>query len=124
MLKSMLSLYMAVTGGNDWGPYYSVVETASPIYAVIFIFFTFFFTFALFNILTGIFVEKAVCTSLPDRDDLVLQQRQKARQDAQEFRHMCSVLDKGKKGTIRWKDFERHMENDVMVAYMASIGLE
>jgi len=33
-------------------------------------------------------------------------------------------MDRDKTGRISWKDFERNMRNEVMVAYMASIGLE
>lgn len=124
MTTSMLSLYKAVTGGDDWGVYHEVIDKAGPLYSGFFIAFVFFFTFALFNILTGIFVEKAVVASAPDRDDLVLQQRRKARQDSAEFRHMCAVLDEGNTGTITWEDFEKQMRNEVMVSYMASVGLE
>jgi hypothetical protein len=124
MTKSMVSLYMAVTGGNDWALYYEVTEKAGPIYQTAFLFFSFFFTFALFNILTGIFVEKSVSASAPDRDDMVMQQRVKANQDAAEFRRVCMLLDDDKSGFITWKEFEKNMHNEVMVAYMASIGLE
>merc|ERR1719162_1571493 len=98
MMKSMQSLYMAVTGGNDWSLYLGITQEAGTAYEVLFMFFTFFFTFALFNILTGIFVEKAVSCSQPDRDDMVLEQRQKTRQDVVEFRHVCSLLDSDKSG--------------------------
>ena len=54
--------------------------------------------------IVGIFVEKAVLAASPDRDDLVLEQRRKARQDADEFRHMCKLLDEGKTGNITWED--------------------
>jgi hypothetical protein len=124
MLATMLSLYMSVTGGNDWSVYYQVIAKAGPFYAGLYVLYTFFFTFALFNILTGIFVEKAVCAATPDRDDLVLVQRRKARQDAAEFRHLCHVLSGSQKDTVTWEDFERQMHNEVMVAYMAAIGLE
>jgi hypothetical protein len=124
MGKAMLSLYMAVTGGNDWSLYYEVISNAGGLYTGLYLFFTFFFIFAIVNILTGIFVEKAVVAASPDRDDMIIQQRRKARQDASEFRHMCQMLDAGHDGMITWEAFEGHMHDEVMVAYMASVGLE
>jgi hypothetical protein len=124
MADALFSLYSAATGGDDWAVYYRVVKKSGGAYAGLFIFFTGFFTFAVFNIITGFFVEKAVSAATPDRDDMILASKLKARETAKEFRHLCSVLDQDQTGTITWKDFERHMQNEVMVAYMASIGLE
>merc|ERR1711970_132099 len=55
--KAMLTLYMAAAGGVDWSGTYHMVQESGPLYGALFILFTFFFTFALFNILTGIMVE-------------------------------------------------------------------
>jgi hypothetical protein len=121
---SMLTLYMAVTGGNDWELYYEVVARAGTLYAALFLLFTYYFLFALFNILTGILVEKAVAAAAPDRNDLVLQNHRKAREDADELWHMCEVLDKTNRGTITRYEFETMLQNRVFVSYMASLGLE
>merc|ERR1719313_1538748 len=119
----MLSLYKAVTGGDDWGVYHEVIDKAGPLYSGFFIAFVFFFTFALFNILTGIFVEKAVVAASPDRDDLILQQKKKAKEDAAEFRRMCHMLDESGDGLITSDEFEKRMQDEVMVAYLGTLGL-
>jgi len=124
MYVSTLSLYKAVTSGDDWGDIYDVAVKAGPFYGLVFLLFTFFFLFALFNILTGILVEKAVDAGAPDRKDLIIAQRKKAHHEAAEFRHLCKILDAGKTGNICWSDFQEMMNNEVFVAYMASVGLE
>lgn len=123
MPVSMLSLYMAMTGGDDWSLYFGLIERAGIVYAGFFIFFVFFSHLAMMNILTGMIVEKAVGAAAPDRDELVLQQRAKSRQDAREFTHLCKMLDRQRTGTITWEQFKEHMQNQAMVEYMASLGL-
>jgi len=75
------------------------------------------------NILTGMIVEKAVGAAAPDRDELILQQRAQSRKEASEFTHLCKMLDAEEAGNITWDGFKTHMENEAMVAYMASLGL-
>jgi hypothetical protein len=89
-----------------------------------FVFFTFFFVFALFNILTGIFVEKSVVAAVPDRDELILEQSKKAKMEAEEFRQLCVKLDDSNTGLISLAEFMLCMEDEHMVSYMATVGLE
>lgn len=37
VLQTMLSLYMAVTGGNDWSLYYTMLEQMGSFYHILFI---------------------------------------------------------------------------------------
>jgi len=122
--RSAISLYMAVTGGNDWAMYYNNIQKAGALAAFFYLFFTFFFMFAMFNILTGLFVEKATAAGMAGTEEIVMAQRRKAHLDANELRHVCQYLDEDRSGTITWEEFQHMMSNPVMVAYMASIGLE
>merc|ERR1712232_172469 len=124
VLRTIVSLYMAVTGGNDWAVYYVIIEQCGWLYCIAFLLFTFFFIFALFNILTGIFVEKAVLASQPDRDELILEQSRKARKETEDFRSLCNQLDTDGSGTITLEEFVASMQDERMVSYMASVGLE
>ena len=46
-----INLYMAVTGGTDWSIYYHIVKRCGAIYEIGYVFYIFFFSFALFNVL-------------------------------------------------------------------------
>jgi hypothetical protein len=124
MPLSMLTLYMSCTGGEDWARIYAVVVEAGPFYALIFVGYTFFFHFAVFNILTGLFVEKAAKASSPDKDDLVLEQRTRAIEEIKEFTVLSNILDPEGSGSISWEAFFDLMHNEVLIAYMATSGLE
>jgi len=124
VIVTIVTLYMAVTGGNDWVVYYSIIEKCGWLYCIAFLLFTFFFIFALFNILTGIFVEKAVLASQPDRDELILEQSRKARKETDDLRFLCNQLDTDGSGTITLSEFVASMQDERMVSLMASVGLE
>merc|ERR1719253_1777758 len=61
--RSILSLYMAMSGGKDWGEYYVVLEDLPMQTRFVFLFFISFALFAVVNIVTGIFVETAMLSN-------------------------------------------------------------
>merc|ERR1719440_799985 len=58
--KSMMSLYQASTGGADWWTLAEPLEDVGRIYHGLFLFFIGFVILALLNILTGLFVDRAM----------------------------------------------------------------
>eukprot|EP00747_Dinoflagellata_sp_TGD_P116636 gnl/TRDRNA2_/TRDRNA2_172431_c2_seq4.p1 gnl/TRDRNA2_/TRDRNA2_172431_c2~~gnl/TRDRNA2_/TRDRNA2_172431_c2_seq4.p1 ORF type:complete len:496 (+),score=56.05 gnl/TRDRNA2_/TRDRNA2_172431_c2_seq4:115-1488(+) len=57
---AMLTLYMAITGGNDWADMAKPLKSTGVQYYWLFLFYIAFLTFAVLNILTGIFVDAAM----------------------------------------------------------------
>lgn len=60
--KSTLSLYMAVTGGDDWRNFVDVFKTEPRLYALTMVVFSIYIAFAtlvMLNLVTGVFVEGA-----------------------------------------------------------------
>merc|ERR1711918_103030 len=51
---ALLSLYMSVSGGQDWNIVYKDMQKAGTAYAVLFALFVFFCSFAVFNLITGL----------------------------------------------------------------------
>eukprot|EP00913_Durusdinium_trenchii_P023959 g22501.t1 len=121
--RTMLSLYMSVTGGADWIIYYEILEYTGFLYPWLFLAFTFLFTFALVNILTALFVEKAVEGAKPEREYRILHERQKLAHQAAELRELFFKMDLDHSGRISWEDLEGMLDSNI-VAFMGSIGLE
>lgn len=122
--RTMLSLYMSVTGGADWIIYYEILEYTGFLYPWLFLAFTFLFTFALVNILTALFVEKAVEGAKPEREYRILHERQKLAHQAAELRELFFKMDLDHSGRISWEEFSSCMLDSNIVAFMGSIGLE
>ena len=51
--KVMVTLFQISTGGNDWGPVYDAVKRTGLFYEVVFLAYVMFYTYGIFNILTG-----------------------------------------------------------------------
>merc|ERR1711860_321405 len=72
VLKCMLSLFMAISGGMDWADLLEALLVISDVYLPIFIFFIVFVVLGLMNILTAVFCESAMQIAEFDRE-LVIQ---------------------------------------------------
>lgn len=82
------------------------------------------YTISVTNILTGIFVEHAFKNALPDRDQMILEERRRIVSEAEDFKEFCQKYDKDGKGTISYEDFHTLMHDKMFVAYMSSVGLD
>merc|ERR1719379_1647593 len=91
---SVLSLFMATTGGEDWANYYRLLRITGPWRAWVFVFYIAFFMVAALNIVTGTFVSKASTLATPDTEAIM---RDKFRQDTIDAKHFKKVFYKANK---------------------------
>lgn len=82
-----------------------------------------FFNFAVLNILTGIFMEKALHNTKPDRDSQALEQRRLEGEEAKELTRIFSELS-GESGLMTRDDFTYHMKDLDVRANLINLGLE
>jgi hypothetical protein len=64
--RAMLSLYKATTGGDDWSMYFDLLSSVSSPCGFVFLFVICFMQISLLNIVTGLFIEKAMDHAKPD----------------------------------------------------------
>eukprot|EP00927_Polykrikos_kofoidii_P065959 TRINITY_DN61647_c0_g1_i1.p1 TRINITY_DN61647_c0_g1~~TRINITY_DN61647_c0_g1_i1.p1 ORF type:complete len:601 (+),score=59.75 TRINITY_DN61647_c0_g1_i1:29-1804(+) len=65
------TLYLVTTGGTDWGDVYDDVAVVGVIGRALFIFFTGFTQLALFNVVTGLYVDASMKYGKPSKSDHV-----------------------------------------------------
>merc|ERR1719443_1126102 len=56
---SMVSLFKAISGGDDWQNIGDPLKATGEVYYLVFLLFVLFLFFAVLNILTGVFIHKA-----------------------------------------------------------------
>merc|ERR1719272_1582917 len=98
--QSILTLYQSASGGIDWAEVYIVVAKSGTIAATGFIFFIWFFNFAVVNILSGIFIEKALEAAVPDREQLALDKRRAEQRDVNNLTELITAMDEDSNGNI------------------------
>lgn len=112
--KTMLSLYMAVSGGDDWHNFYDILQQVGTRAALVFLIFILFFQIALVNILTGVFVENAMELAEPDRAETALRNRKKHIAEENSLGEICrEEIDKDCSGGIsKSKFYEAYDKRD------------
>eukprot|EP00929_Paragymnodinium_shiwhaense_P104267 TRINITY_DN6851_c0_g2_i1.p1 TRINITY_DN6851_c0_g2~~TRINITY_DN6851_c0_g2_i1.p1 ORF type:complete len:863 (-),score=143.25 TRINITY_DN6851_c0_g2_i1:218-2806(-) len=120
--RSMLTLFMAATGGDDWSIFYGQLEKAGPLYAATFLMFICWFFLAAWNIVTGIFVEQAMKVAAPDKEQLA---HEKEQQDAEDARGLGEILETcSEDGYIHVSDLQAGLEETRLVAWFNLHNLE
>jgi len=122
--RSILTLYMATTGGNDWAYYYEMLSKTGESAAMTFIFYTAFYYFGMFNLLTGMFVDKAVRASKPDADAIHLAARQMEEDFVKGFLRIFEEFDHDGDKLIDRAEFQEVVYGEKGKAYMLGMSLD
>jgi hypothetical protein len=118
-----VTLFMGVTGGEDWGEQYDMLnKTSLP--SVLFIILVLFFHIAVLNIVTSVFLEKTMIYARPDSDRLMLQQNQQDIRDAKDLMALVLELDDEHTGQISFAEFKRFMDNERFRLYFEVRGID
>jgi len=107
---SMMSLFMSTTGGLDWGEYYVLMSEASPIAQLVYVLYLLFFFVAAWNIITSLFMEKAMALSQPDVEAQMLRKHREDVHHATEIVKILEEIDTSDTGTISLARFKQYMQ--------------
>jgi hypothetical protein len=123
--STMLSLFMSVTGGNDWSQYHDTVAAVGTSYKYLWLFFIGFSTIAFLNVITGVFAQKAMSLAMPTVDELMVRRTAKEVRDAKE---LVALLHRiiGSEGTcsLSSASFEKFLAHHEVVKYLEVRGLK
>jgi len=118
----MVSLFYSVTGGNDWGTYADLMKSLGTHYFLFFFFYIAFLTFAVLNILTGIFVDSAMQYSSEDRTET----REAFQKDAflkGTVLQYLEVCDDDASGSLDRREFENHLQSEAMQLFLCKMEM-
>jgi len=122
--RSVLSLYMSMSGGVDWDTIYQIMGPMDEVYKVMFLVYLFFTMFGVLNIVTGIFVESAKEAGLADRDMLVRSQMRTQEKYIKDMIRLFQEIDANGSGTISRKEFQWHLTDERALAYFEALKLD
>eukprot|EP00401_Gymnodinium_catenatum_P014340 CAMPEP_0117476920 /NCGR_PEP_ID=MMETSP0784-20121206/10556_1 /TAXON_ID=39447 /ORGANISM="" /LENGTH=507 /DNA_ID=CAMNT_0005271207 /DNA_START=1 /DNA_END=1521 /DNA_ORIENTATION=+ len=102
------SMYMAVSGGVDWGDLAEPLFQISPgwFHGGLFILFTFVTIFGVLNVLAAVFVESAMLSASYHSDLLLAQKQDQKRLHMDQFREIFVLMDPEASGCITVDDIE------------------
>lgn len=122
--RSFLSLFMAMSGGNDWSVYYDAMAPLPAQYKFLFLIFISFAIFAVVNIVTGVFVESAMQSNSKDRDIIVHEEMQSKVEYLRSMREIFDDMDDDDTGSITIEEFEAKLDDERVIAYFNAMKLD
>jgi len=121
---SMMSLFLAITGGIDWGDLYFLMKPLPSIHSLMFLFFISFSSIAMLNVVTGIFVENALLSGTNDREVVITEQIAEKNKNLQNMMNMFMEMDDDQSGSVTIEEFEKHLDDERAIAYFEAMKLD
>jgi len=124
--NSILSLYMAMSGGNDWGQYYEAIVKVpgGEVNGILFILFITFSTFAVVNIVTGVFVDNAMQSGRQDREVVVHEELENKKDYLLSLQALFERIDDGGDGMITRESLQTAVLDENVLAFFAAMKLD
>jgi len=122
--ETMLTLFMSVSGGDDWANRMKPLRSASWLYSFGFVIFIFVMAFGMLNIFVGVFVESAAEASRRDRRSIVDLELRRAQKVAEDIKTFFVEADLDQSGFINRQELETHLEDDRVKAFFASLEID
>eukprot|EP00931_Biecheleriopsis_adriatica_P021401 TRINITY_DN1399_c0_g1_i1.p1 TRINITY_DN1399_c0_g1~~TRINITY_DN1399_c0_g1_i1.p1 ORF type:complete len:676 (+),score=167.70 TRINITY_DN1399_c0_g1_i1:67-2094(+) len=121
---AFFSLFMAITGGDDWKNIVWPLLDISPVYGFLFMIYISLMVVGVLNIITGIFVESATELSRLDRDLVTQAEQDRIISYIKELLKLFNELDTDKSGTISLHEFEAYAARSDIQAFFSVLELD
>jgi len=117
---AVLTMYQLAFGMIDAGDIYDLLSPTGAFNGFLLLAYVGFYQIALINILTGIFVDKALQYAKPERESEIMEERQATMDRASRLKELCLELNLSEPGIIRREEFMDGMdEPDIRYAFQA-----
>lgn len=124
LASCMDTMFESVSGGTSWGDRAALlgqVHWFAEFYFVVYVSFT---LFAMLNVITGFFCEKAVDTAAQDRHSAIQEQLQNKERYIKEMEVLFKDIDVDRSGNITFSELEHAMGDERVQAYFSSLQLD
>lgn len=121
---TIYSMYKAVTGGDDWGFYADLLFKTNIFTGLLFCFYVAFTTFAVLNVVTGVFIGNAFKLIEEDSDLAIMEQTESRRRTITDVKNIFRKADTDRSGTISREEFTSHIKDPCVQAYFRQLGLD
>jgi len=122
--ECMLSLFMCVSGGDDWGNRMQPFRSLPSIYGYAFVFFIFFTVFGAVNVVVAAFVENAAAVSRRDRESIIEQEIEQTQRIADNIRDFFHAADADASGNLNREELREYLQDNRVKASFSSLGLD
>lgn len=122
--QAMLTLFMAISGGCDWKEAMDPIWGVSPAYGFLFLFYIVFIVFGVLNVVTGVFVDRALEIAAVDKELVVHEEMRKRKKDVSELKRFFLRLDENGDGQVTKKEMSKSLEDPWLQSYVSTMDLD
>jgi len=122
--KTMLTLFMPVSGGMDWSTASRPVAPLNPYFVIIWVAYVTFMFIGLLNVLVGIFVDVAMTSIKFDTDQLIRDEVTALNATVAHIKQVFQASDSDGSGCIDRREFEALLNNPLLVTQLQTIGID
>lgn len=123
LLISILTLFKTITGGVTWEEVLEPLSELHWVYSMLFVLYVAFMSFAVLNVVTGVFCEAAIAEAQDEKDEAVANELDQKSKLIRKLQSIFQHLDEDSSGTITIDEFESNMDDESLKAYFASMDL-
>eukprot|EP00930_Biecheleria_cincta_P100521 TRINITY_DN92152_c0_g1_i1.p1 TRINITY_DN92152_c0_g1~~TRINITY_DN92152_c0_g1_i1.p1 ORF type:complete len:548 (-),score=80.11 TRINITY_DN92152_c0_g1_i1:34-1677(-) len=120
---SLLTLFMAMSGGAEWGEMYKQLERLGGFYCFLFLIYVTISIFAVVNVVTGVFVDSAMQINSQDKEVVVHEELREKKKVLDELEFLFHELDRDGSGKLSREEFNLNLANERVLAYFTSLKL-
>jgi len=120
---ALYSLFLAMSGGEDWGVFVRPLRKTSWVYTCIFIFFISFTFFGVLNIVTAVFVDSAMQSQQHEKDLLIQEKEFQKKLYLQHIKKVFREIDTNGTGDINADEMEFFLTDEGLKQYLESVDV-
>jgi len=121
---SILSLYMASLGGQDWEVIIAPLEHVGAVYYCLFLVYIAVFAFVIMNVISSIFLESILKNADSDQQFIIEKHMEQKQVYIQKLQQLFQLMDNEKSGEISYEVFCAHSESPHMLSFAASLEID
>lgn len=122
--RTMLSLFMAISGGMNWRELVYVLEEISVAWEFCFLFYVSFTYFAVLNVVTAVFCQAAIDSAQQDQASVIQSILENKEMHLDKIRALFSQFGGEECNTITFAMFESTIQEPKVREYFESLGLD
>jgi len=115
--QGLLTLFQDISGGQDWGGSYKIISPVGSMAKFLYIAYFVIMWLSVTNIISSMFIEKALKIARPDMEEKMLDACQDDLEAIKELKGIFHMMDTDKSGMISFKEFQTSLKDVRIQSY-------
>jgi len=121
--QGVLTLFMDISGGEDWGGTYKIIKPVGPLARCLHIMYIVVMWLSVTNIISSMFIEKALKIARPDMEEKMMDECEQDLESIKELKELFQIMDLDSSSRVSYKEFQTSMRDVRIQSYFELKGI-